>query len=682
MEKRESPSCLFMILWVSFTYLTTLSPGIAYADGKFYPERAYKVAPAIPGQRAIIVYKNGIEKLIIESALDGEGREFGWIIPLPSKPTEFEKVSPGFIKTLSLTVQPKITHDLSMSLEVFNIIAASIGLWCLLVLATKPKRLHVTSLFLFGCLFIALSVLGPALNKAGERAGRLDYGEIPGVKIHDIQEIGSYELAVLEADNSRTLDTWLQSNGFAHLTEKDEAIISDYISNGWYFVAAKLRRETAGYSKPHPLAMTFPSDKAIYPIRLTATVGSEVYLELFVIADKQARCKGLALELSDQYHFLEKALSNPVSKKRSAGFIGKTHHQNIGHPITAKYMWDGCVLSKLCGTLKPGQMNEDIVLQLRTGKPYQKHYYSHRGAKEAGLLVCLVVWCILLLALTTIFYGEIKKENGKKFYLSRIIIPAVLLSLLLWALTYAALPKVQVHTRTYWRMRYEYERRALAKQREVAREYNYFKGVTLDGIVETIDGFFRYQVSRNTYTPERIKREDSPGNYTIFKDDRGVIFRTYFRGGVFGEFVLTTKSEDPRIKSDESNAIRAWSKLMKLADENSGDDVIEVLSGSVQHVYQKSTGNWIRVPTRLWLPHYRHNLILIRLYKEKPKKLVPIVLADLKNRLRNFPEHIKEIEYELSMLGCITRTIPPLDVTDKKKINEFIKEIEAWCNLN
>jgi hypothetical protein len=659
-----------------------LSPGITYADGKFYPERAYKVAPAIPSQRAIVVYKNGIEKLIIESALEGEGREFGWIIPLPSKPTEFEKVSPGLIKTLSLAVQPKITHDLTTTLENLYIIAASIGLWCLLILAKKPKRLHFALLLLFGCLFIALFT--PALHKAGERAGRLDYGEMPGVKVHDIQEIGSYELAVLEADNSGALDTWLQSNGFAGLIEKDEEIISDYISNGWYFVAAKLSREKAGYSKPHPLAMSFTSDKAIYPIRLTATVGSDLYLELFVIADKQARCKGLVLELSDQYHFLEKAWSNPVGKEFSAGFIGKTHHQNIGHPITAKYMWDGCVLSKLCGTLKPGQMDEDIALQLKTGKPYQKHYYSHRGARESGFVVCLGAWCILAIILTAIFYGKIRKKNGRKFYLSRIIIPAVLFSLLLWALTYAALPKVQVHTGTgrYWK-EYRYEwRRVHAKQQAIAREYNYFKGAALDEIVETIDGFFRYQVSRNTYTGEKIKHEDSPGNYTIFEDDQGVIFRTYFREGRFDEFVLTTEFDDSRFNGDESNANRAWAKLMKLVDESSGDDVIEVLSGSVQHVYQKSTGNWIRVPTRLWLPEYKHNLLLIRLYKEKPKKLVPIVLADLKNRLRKFPEHIKEVEYELSMLGCITRTVPPLDVTDKQKINEFIKEIEAWCKLN
>jgi len=158
MEKRESSSRLLLIWWVFIAYLTTLSPGIAYADGKFFPERAYKVPPAIPSQRAIVVYKNGIEKLIIESALDGQGQEFGWIIPLPSKPTEFEKVSPGLIKTLSLAIQPKITHDLTTTLENLYVIAASIGLWCLLILAKKPKSLLFELLLLFGWFFIAFFV--------------------------------------------------------------------------------------------------------------------------------------------------------------------------------------------------------------------------------------------------------------------------------------------------------------------------------------------------------------------------------------------------------------------------------------------------------------------------------------------------------------------------------------------
>ena len=104
--------CSFVFFFVVVMGIVICSQQHVYADGKYFPEKAYKAAPAIPSQRAILVYRAGIEKLTIESALDGKGHEFGWIIPLPSLPTEFKKVSPGLIQTFSLAVQPKVIHDL------------------------------------------------------------------------------------------------------------------------------------------------------------------------------------------------------------------------------------------------------------------------------------------------------------------------------------------------------------------------------------------------------------------------------------------------------------------------------------------------------------------------------------------------------------------------------------------
>ncbi|MHC4418082.1 MAG: hypothetical protein ACYSU6_05790, partial [Planctomycetota bacterium] len=104
-EGGKSAAHLFLagLFWCAIGFVVMPWPTTVYADGKFFAERAYKVPPAIPSQRAILIHKDGTEKLIIESALQGEGKEFGWVIPLPAKPTEFEKVSPGLIKTLSLT---------------------------------------------------------------------------------------------------------------------------------------------------------------------------------------------------------------------------------------------------------------------------------------------------------------------------------------------------------------------------------------------------------------------------------------------------------------------------------------------------------------------------------------------------------------------------------------------------
>ena len=100
---------LFSSLTMSFLFWTG-SP-LARADGVYISERAYLKPPAIPAQRAMLVFRNNTEKLVIESDLDGPGQRFGWIIPLPARPTRIEKTSPGLLHTLSLTLQPKIIHS-------------------------------------------------------------------------------------------------------------------------------------------------------------------------------------------------------------------------------------------------------------------------------------------------------------------------------------------------------------------------------------------------------------------------------------------------------------------------------------------------------------------------------------------------------------------------------------------
>jgi len=83
----------------------------AYADGVYIPERAFRKLPEIPTQRAIISYKNGVETLIVESALRAEGQSFGWIIPLPTEPIELKKAPIELLNVFSSNTQPEIIHE-------------------------------------------------------------------------------------------------------------------------------------------------------------------------------------------------------------------------------------------------------------------------------------------------------------------------------------------------------------------------------------------------------------------------------------------------------------------------------------------------------------------------------------------------------------------------------------------
>jgi hypothetical protein len=654
--------------------LGVVSGSGAYADGKFYPERAYKKPPAIPSQRAILVYRDGVEKLTIESALEGQGHSFGWVIPLPSKPTKFEKVSPGLLKTLSLAVQPELTHDLTTMLDWLTLAGVILSLSYLFVLVRKPKGFAGYCFIVLGVVSVAIALM-PTLQKTGHRDAGFASEAVGGVKIHDVQKIGNYELAVLDAETADALGLWLDRNGFSTLTEGERVVISDYIKEKWCFVAAKLSRDGSGYSRPHPLAMSFPCNKPVYPIRLTATGGGKVYVELFVIADNQAKSKQLALEVSDCYSHYEIDRKPTFEEVHWRGFKGRAFHQEIFHPKAIEEMWEGCILSKLCGALDLNRIDEDIVLDFTGTKSYRKHYYSRSGASEMGLGICLGVWCVAPLVLAGLFWGRIRSKGGRLFYVTRVIAPSAVCSILIWVGTFLALPKVQVTTNNIparWEFRYRMLETYMAMH-ELALENDFFQEMNLDEVVEVIDDFVACQIWRNPHTLEKTEHEDSPGNYTVFEDKRGVVFRVFGRRGDWDDFLLSS----PPDKLSKDEAGRLFMKLVSFAQTESEWDVGEALVG-VTRRYDKAHKEFVRVPARFDRRDDKLFLLLAKLYVRQPPKLVPAILADVKMRLSELAEHQPEIEYELSMLGCMTHTVPPMALTDEKRVSEFLLNVQGW----
>ena len=534
--------CSFVCFVAVVACIVLFSQQNVYADGKYFPEKAFKTAPSIPSQRAILVYKDGIEKLTIESALDGQGLEFGWVIPLPSKPTEFEKTSPGLIKTFSLVLQPGIIHDLTGEIGTLLRIVVLVTFGSLIVVRTKPPD-RILWLVLLFVVFVVLFT--PHLGIDSQENATTD---MPGVRVHEVRQVGSYELTVLETGSSQALDAWLEDNGFMGLSEEDETIVSDYVQNQWYFVAAKLLRQGDGYSRPHPLSMSFSSDKPVYPMRLTATVGSNVYLELYVIADKRATCDVLTLEVSDAYRFRKERKVSFSDQIVLSDFAGETQGQNIGHSDTTKFMWDGCTLSKLCGILKPEQMGKDIILQLKTSGPYQKRYYSHRGARDTGLTMLLRIWCILPILLAVAYHHKRKEPSGRGIFIKKILILILLLCFLIWALIYAVLPKIDVRTAPGGKG--GIARKMLEKHRRtteiamLAQDHNDFADMGKDEITKLMDEYFTSKNTTNVYSGEPLKHEDSPGDYTIIEDERGIVWRTYSQGGYPDDHIVKPSRGD------------------------------------------------------------------------------------------------------------------------------------------
>src|SRR5512147_1300054 len=97
---------------IGLVWAALASPA-AWANGMYIPEEAVVEMPRIPLQRGLITYRNGIETLVLESALTTPSRSVGWVVPLPGEPTKVAMGDRDMLRMLAVSQQPKVVHDLS-----------------------------------------------------------------------------------------------------------------------------------------------------------------------------------------------------------------------------------------------------------------------------------------------------------------------------------------------------------------------------------------------------------------------------------------------------------------------------------------------------------------------------------------------------------------------------------------
>jgi hypothetical protein len=367
-----------------------LSASVAFGDGCYVPERAVRKIPEIVGQRAVLSWKDGVETLVISSALDSEAQTLGWIIPVPAVPTKIEKATPGALKTLDFCIQPKITHDLSREVRA-TLVAVFIanllwGTWLF-----KRKRFGDLLLSVF-FLFIFTGLLLPALGMAG--AGSVT--KASSVQVGNTATVGSYAISIVRPSRPDGLDEWLTENGFAALPKVAGPIIADYISQGWNFAAVKLTRGESGANAPHPIKLAFASNQAVYPMKLTAIGGGRPGFELFVIGDDRASCDTLQEEFFDRFSKTE----NKEWPKPEPHFLcsGQTTICGVGHSEICSLMWDNCVLTKLVGNVDAASMTKDIHFDWKPFKSHQDHFFTQYGAGCLAVILFVIVvggWNVL-----------------------------------------------------------------------------------------------------------------------------------------------------------------------------------------------------------------------------------------------------------------------------------------------
>jgi HEAT repeat protein len=205
-----------------------------------------------PTQKAIILYDQGREDMVLQVKYEGPDQEFGWLIPVPGLP----EVRPASMNCF---------YDLSRLTEE--------PLW--------PEEYDESATY------------------DSTYIGRTR------VKAADIKTIGAFEVAVLAPQDTNRLSEWLATHHFS-LPKETQSLLDNYVSNHWCFVAAKIDPNQTGFalesgsprtSPPPPsasngvvsaelppLIISFPAEKCVSPLALSTVNAKPARVCVFVLS--------------------------------------------------------------------------------------------------------------------------------------------------------------------------------------------------------------------------------------------------------------------------------------------------------------------------------------------------------------------------------------------------------------
>ncbi|MFN3649093.1 MAG: DUF2330 domain-containing protein [Armatimonadota bacterium] len=184
-----------------------------------------------PAQKAFLTWdpQEQVESFTVQPKFEGNARDFGMVIPTPSRPRLYE-----------------MPRDFFKELAVFTIL--------------RPMPLDKYK----PVLFRARGAFGGASAPAAKRS----------VVVLEEGVVGSLDYKIVRAEDAADLFAWLKENRYSYAG--DEATLQHYIGKKWFFTVMKIdpmqqkRRADGTYSgEVTPTRFTFASERFVYPLRIT-----------------------------------------------------------------------------------------------------------------------------------------------------------------------------------------------------------------------------------------------------------------------------------------------------------------------------------------------------------------------------------------------------------------------------
>jgi hypothetical protein len=204
------------------------APVRSFADGVFVWRNEHSDIRE-PEQKALVLFDRGLEDLVLEVRYEGAVSDFGWIVPLPSRP----RMRPD---------DPKIFEELNRSTQDFR---------------------------------------APRSPRSSRMAATAGMSRELGVIELARARVGVYDAAVLQGSDGKSLERWLAANDF-RLPKGGADVFDEYARRGWVFVALRIAPERADSTTQkaladgtlQPIRFRFETPEPVFPLRVSALGGA------------------------------------------------------------------------------------------------------------------------------------------------------------------------------------------------------------------------------------------------------------------------------------------------------------------------------------------------------------------------------------------------------------------------
>ena len=236
----------------------------------------------VGAQRTYVMYKDGMETMVLRPGFEGSVDEFGMLIPFPTPPA-IRKIDDDTFAQIEAAIDPPE----------------------LVVQIREHRRKYSRR--------DGAPVVMSAAPEEFEEGG-LAYDE---VRVLNQEAVGMYQVAVLEAGSPKALAAWMVENGFRYPEGMDK-VVAEYVADRWCFLVVKAKVGSAKGVAPRPgmrranpalpadaafdghvqgMGFRFKSDEPVLPMRLSVFNGEGPRNVIYMLTDEGVALRRAPKEL-------------------------------------------------------------------------------------------------------------------------------------------------------------------------------------------------------------------------------------------------------------------------------------------------------------------------------------------------------------------------------------------------